>query len=45
MCVCVCVCLFIALYILYTIYTGLEIGGCASPDANHFWGICESLAN
>ena len=25
------------------IYTGLEIGGIASPNANHFWGNCESL--
>ena len=24
-------------------YTGLEIGGIASPNANHFWGNCESL--
>ena len=24
-------------------YTGLEIGGFASPNANHFWGKCESF--
>ena len=25
------------------IHTGLEIGDIASPNANHFWGDCESL--
>ena len=25
------------------IYTGLEIGGDASQNVNHFWGNCESL--
>ena len=24
-------------------YQGLKIGGIASPNANHFWGNCESL--
>ena len=24
-------------------YIGLEIGGITSPNANHFWGNCESL--
>ena len=24
-------------------YIGLEIGGFASPNANHFWGNCKSL--
>ena len=35
MCVCVCVCV--------CIYIGLEIGGFALPNANHFWDNCESL--
>ena len=25
------------------IYSGLELGGYASPNANYFWGKCESL--
>ena len=25
------------------LYSGLEIGGITSPNANHFWGNCESL--
>ena len=25
------------------VYTGLEIGGVASQNANYFWGNCESL--
>ena len=25
------------------VYTGLEIGGVASQNANHFWGKCELL--
>ena len=28
--------------ILY-VYAGLEIGGVASQNTNHFWGICELL--
>ena len=34
-----CMLVFIPIYI----YTGLEIGGVASQNANHFWSNCESL--
>ena len=30
-------------YIYVCIYTGLEIGGVASQNANHFYSNCESL--
>ena len=38
--------MFVHVYnIIYVyIYTGLEIGGVASQNANHFWGNCESLS-
>ena len=31
------------MYIYIRIYTGLEIGGVALQNINHFWGNCESL--
>ena len=31
------------MYVCICIYAGLEIGGIASPNANHFWGNGESL--
>ena len=30
------------MYVTY-VYMRLEIGSIASPNANHFWGNCESL--
>ena len=30
-------------YMKYYKYTGLEISGVATQNANHFWGKCESL--
>ena len=34
---------YIFTYIYTYIYLGLEIGGFALPNANHFWDKCESL--
>ena len=34
---------YIYIYILTYIHTGLEIGGIATPNENHFWDNCESL--
>ena len=34
---------FIHTYYMYIGYTGLEMGGVASQNANHLWGNCESL--
>ena len=35
--------MYVYVYIYASIYIRLEIGGFASPNANHFWGNCESL--
>ena len=35
--------MYIYIYIYTYLYTGLEIGRFALPNANHFWGKCESL--
>ena len=33
--------MYVCMYVY--MYTGLEIGGFALPNANHFWGKCKSL--
>ena len=35
--------IYVHIHMCTYIHTGLEIGGFASPNANHFWGKCESL--
>ena len=38
------ICMYVFMYIYHIhIYTGLKIGGFASPNAIHFWGKCESF--
>ena len=45
--VCVCVCMCVILYLFMCMwacmYAGLEIGGFASPNANHFWSAYKLL--
>ena len=47
MCICIYIHTYIYIYVCVCVclckYTGLEIGGVASQNANHFWGNCESL--
>ena len=51
-CVCVCVCMYmcamcvsvcVCMCVCMCVSAGLEIGGFASPNANHFWGNCKSV--
>ena len=38
------VCMYVCMYIcMLYVYTGLEIDGIASPNANHFWDNCKLL--